>query len=167
MIARVAAALLCLSGSVFACPDTGRLTSGWIEERGMRPQGLWERHLSRAAGPAAPLLVDTPAGSFWLGLSYRGGGESCFLDGSVAYYVVGREEDPELNFVRSVAAGDEPSLSARLVELRWYDPTDGRRHRWLNAALAEKLGWLGDGRGGRAPEGFWPNPAYSPVNALY
>ncbi|MBI4345684.1 MAG: hypothetical protein HY553_02440 [Elusimicrobia bacterium] len=156
------------------CPDPARVRPEWSElAEASAPATLLERHRAADAGPASPLLIETHAGGYWLGLSHRGAPgleeqePSCFLKGTVAYYVVGREREPEIDFVRTVREGREESLGARLVELRWFDPQTGRRRRWRNLALARSLGWLDDGAGRQEPGDYWPNPFFAPVNALY
>lgn len=52
-----------------------------------------------------------------------------------------------MDFVKVVGSGAEASLASSLIELRWYDARDGRKHRWFDVALAKRLHWAADGRG--------------------
>lgn len=124
-------------------------------------------HLARPARSASPMLLPVHSVSYWVGIIYRdeSAEPACHATGSVAFYYVGLEDEPEIDFVKTVEAGGEAGLKARLLELRWYDPLDGLRHSWANGALADKIGWFTDGRGERG--GPWPISGPAAVNELY
>ena len=113
------------------------------------------------------MLLSVHSVLYWVGIVYRdeSAEPACHATGSVAYYYAGLEGDPEFDFVKTIEAGGEASLKARLLELRWYDAQDGLRHSWANAELADKIGWFTDERGERG--GPWPISYAAPVNALY
>lgn len=113
------------------------------------------------------MLLSVYSVLYWVGIVYRdeSAEPACHATGSVAFYYVGLEGNPELDFVKTIEAGGEASLKARLLELRWYDAKDGLRHSWANAELADTIGWFTDERGERG--GPWPIPYAAPVNALY
>ncbi|MBI4348158.1 MAG: trypsin-like peptidase domain-containing protein [Elusimicrobia bacterium] len=136
------------------CPSTDSLGVPWIEDAGAVPALQASRHLASALDATAITLLAVNGESWWVGASRRGSATrdrerdpNCVVIGSAAFYVYGRESDPELDFESTVSGGGEPGLSRRLIELRWYDEADGRKHRWFNLPLAERLGWDTDGRG--------------------
>lgn len=155
------------------CPALDTLVPEWREHAGPAPDAIFAAHHARALGSAAPMLVGTHAGAFWIGVARRSDAlaraerePGCFVLGSAAFYAVGFEDDPQLDFVATVGRGDELGLADRLIELRWYDPAGGKRQRWFNAPLARRLGWLSDGRGTEDP-GARPIPLAEALNALY
>ena len=148
-----------------ACPEAPA-SKDWVEEAGAPPRAVARRHIAAPGADAVPLLVPIQAASYWIGMSWRSGEPSCFLSGSVAYYFNGPEDEPQVDFVKAVRAGGEAGLAERLVELRWYDPADGRRHRWFNIPLAARLGLLTDPRGREDPSAR-PLPLAQAVNSLY
>lgn len=113
------------------------------------------------------MLLSVYSVLYWVGIVYRDESPepACHATGSVAFYYVGLEGSPELDFVKTIQAGGEASLKARLLELRWYDAKDGLRHSWANAELADTIGWFTDERGERG--GPWPISYAAPINALY
>lgn len=131
------------------------------------PPARLAAHLARPARRALPMMLTVHSVAYWVGVVYRDESPepACRATGSVAFYYVGPEDRPELDFVKTVEAGGEAALKARLLELRWYDANDGLRHSWADAALADKLGWFTDGRGERG--GPWPIPGPATVNELY
>lgn len=129
-----------------SCPAVDGLSRPWVEHDGPVPQAVLDAHLRAALDGAAPALLPVNGVSWWIGASRRGRGD-CFVSGTAALYANGQEDAPSVDFVKVVGAGDETSLRGSLVELRWYDAKDGRKHRWFDAALAERLGWSVDGRG--------------------
>lgn len=132
-------------------------TGGWVEQSGPRPQAALDAHLNSGLVSAAPLLLPVNGVSWWLGVSRRDG---------AAFYVIGPEDAPGFDFVKTVEAGDEPRLGVRLIELRWRDPKDGRRRRWYDESLARRLGWTTDGRG-RPSETPRPIPLPDADNELF
>jgi S1-C subfamily serine protease len=131
-----------------ACPADDGLTRPWIEHRGPAPAERTAAHLASGLDAAEPLLVPIAGTSWWVGASRRGRGAeggindpSCFARGTAALYANGPEDAPAADFVSVVSGGGEASLGGRLVELRWFDPKDGRKHRWFDAARARALGW--------------------------
>ena len=123
-------------------------------------------HLVRPLRRASPMLLSVHSVLYWVGIVYRDESSepACHATGSVAYYYAGLEGDPEFDFVKTIEAGGEASLKARLLELRWYDAKDGLRHSWANAELADKIGWFTDERGERG--GPWPISYAAPINGL-
>ena len=122
-----------------SCPSLASLSRPWIEHRGSIPAAIHVAHLSSALNGATVSLVPMHGQSRWIGTSRRGRGEEpaepgCFVLGSAALYANGPEEAPTVDFVATVNSGSEASLGKILVELRWYDPKDGRKHRWINPA---------------------------------
>lgn len=137
-----------------SCPAPETLSQPWVEHAGPAPQAVLDAHLRSALDGAFPSLLAINTVSWWIGASRRGRGGAeelvqpgCFVRGSAALYVNGPEDAPATDFVRVVSSGSETTLRAALIELRWYDERDGRKHRWFNAALAKGLGWDADGRG--------------------
>ena len=137
-----------------SCPTTDALSQPWIENAGGAPRALIDAHLRTALDGAFPGLLPVNTVSWWIGASRRGRGNSesapspgCLVRGSVALYVLGHEKTADVDFVKIVNSGAEASLNTSLIEFRWYDEKDGRKHRWFNVALAAKLGWTTDGRG--------------------
>lgn len=143
--------------------------AGWVEHAGPFPRAALDEHLRGEPDGAAPLLLPVNAVSWWLGASRRGRGacaeDDCFVRGSAALYVVGPEDAPALDFVKTVETDGEEILGARLIELRWFDEKTGRKHRWFNEAMAKQLGWTTDGRGAPA-DAARPIPLPDAVNEL-
>lgn len=139
------------SPNLTSCPTTDSLSKPWIENAGGAPRALIDAHLRTALDGAYPGLLPVNTVSWWIGASRRGRGEpdapSCLVRGSVALYVIGHEKTADIDFAKIVNSGAEASLSTFLIEFRWYDEKDGRKHRWFNTALASSLGWNTDGRG--------------------
>lgn len=156
-----------------ACPPISGIAREWVEHAGERPPwNIMESHYGFSHATVAPLLLPVHAVSYWVGASHRvPGGASpgeepgCLVLGSAAFYYNGPEDAPVADFVGVVKAGEERGLSERLVELRWFDPATGIRHRWFNVRLARRLGWLSDGRGVE-DESHRPIPLASAINAL-
>lgn len=155
-----------------ACPGLEGLKRPWLEEAGGLPSPRAERHLAAGLDALEIQLIPVNGESWWVGGSRRGRGSrepaepGCFALGSAAFYVYGREDEPEVDFERTVRSGGERSLSARLIELRWYDEATGRKRRWFDARLAARLGWDRDGRG--APtEAPRPIPLPQTPNELF
>lgn len=168
MIKLLAAALLLAvavpSRSAGSCPPDAQ----WVFSASTAvPPARLAGHLARPARRVAPALLTVYSVSYWVGIVYRdpSAEPACHATGSVAFYYLGLEDRPELDFVRTLEAGGEASLKARLLELRWYDENDGLRHSWANGELADRLGWLTDERGERG--GPWPISYAAPLNALY
>lgn len=162
MIAALALAVPLLAHSVqpnpAACPAEESLSRPWIEHAGPLPRAEFERHLRSMIDGAGIMLLPVNTASWWIGSTRHGRGDSdaiaspgCFVLGSAAFYANGPEDSPAVDFVKVVGSGGEADLRPALIELRWYDPRDGRKHRWFDAALARRLGWDLDGRG--APAG--------------
>lgn len=154
-----------------SCPLVERI-GGWIEEVGAPPAAVIEARPGLPLGSAAPNLLPIQGIYYWVGLAHRSNplpdgsdNPGCFAAGSAAFYAVGPEQDPEIDFVKSVE-DNEQALAARLVELRWFDPADGLRHRWFNVPLAKKLGWL-TGPRGETDEGHRPIPLPAAANSIY
>lgn len=155
-----------------ACPAPQ--APAWVDERGRRPPAeVVERHFSGSVAAAAPVLVSVRTVYHWLGLSFRSAAlarhpdePNCQLWGTAAYYYVGLENAPQARFQEMVGAGAEEKMLPRLLDLRWYDPRDGKRHRWINLELAQRLGWLG-GEDPAVEPGGWPLPYSDSVNTLY
>ncbi len=136
------------------CPAVAA-SGEWFEHQGPVPEG----HLSRPVGQVTPMLVTAHLHSSWIGMVWRSNqaidaknDPNCFLTGSAAYYYMGPEEDPQIDIMKTVAQGEERLIGTRLIEYRWVDAKEGRRNRWFNKALAEKIGWFVDGRGTPMPE---------------
>ena len=137
-----------------SCPAPDALAQPWVEHAGPLPKAVLAAHLRAAPDAAVPILLPVNGVSWWIGASRRGRGTEdtlaspgCFVLGSAAFYANGTEEAPTVDFVRTVASGAEQGLRGQLVELRWYDAADGRKHRWFDLGLARRLGWDVDGRG--------------------
>ena len=127
------------TGAASHCPSMESLSRPWIEHRGSIPAAVHVAHLSSPLDDATVALVPIQGTSRWIGTSRRGRGmepaePGCFVLGSAALYANGPEDSPPLDFVATINAGSEASLGRSLVELRWYDPKDGRKHRWIKPA---------------------------------
>lgn len=139
-----------------ACPPVSGIAREWVEHNGERPPvNIVDGHYGFPPAAAIPMLLPVHMVSYWVGVSRRApGGASpgeepgCLVLGSAAFYDNGPEDRPRVDFVGVVQAGEERGLREHLVELRWFDPATGKRHRWFNVKLARRLGWLMDGRGG-------------------
>jgi hypothetical protein len=136
-----------------ACPTYESLSQPWVEHNGSLPEEILAAHLSAGLDHVGAFLLPIDLVSWWVGSARRGRGDvsslsGCFARGSAAFYFNGLENEPAVDIVK-VVAGDknEKSLRDRLIELRWYDAKDGRKHRWYNLALAKRVGWTVDGRG--------------------
>ncbi len=137
-----------------SCPTPVSLTQPWVEHVGPASEAVLAAHLKAKLDGAETMLVPVNTVSWWIGSSRRGRGPEseisspgCFVLGSAAVYVNGPENDAKVNFVQTVVGGGENILRDSLIELRWYDAKDGRKHRWYNTKLAQRLGWDVDGRG--------------------
>ncbi|MBI5881807.1 MAG: hypothetical protein HZB91_01685 [Elusimicrobia bacterium] len=168
-------ALAAGGSQVPGCPAVAEIKPEWVEHTDPAAMaGRWEAHLRSAQAKAGPILVPVHRVQNFFGVSRRGdllgqGGREpgCFVTGTVAYYVMGEEGNPEIDFGTIAAQGREGSLLSRLIELRWFDPADGRRHRWYNMGLARQRGFLVDELGRPTPE-YRPIETYtSSPNELY
>lgn len=140
----------------------------WVSSSSLPvPEVRLAEHLARPLRRATPSMLTVYSVTSWIGIVYRDASSepACHATGSVAFYYVGPEVMPELDFVRTIEAGREASLKSRLLDLRWYDAKDGLRHAWAGFELADRLGWFTDERGERG--GPWPISFAAPVNALY
>lgn len=131
------------------------------------PQVRLAEHLALPVRRVSPTLLTAHSILYWVGVVYRDASAepACHATGSVAFYYFGLEARPEIDFVKTVEAGGEASLKARLLELRWYDEKDGLRHAWTGFDLADRIGWFTDERGERG--GPWPISYAAPINGLY
>ena len=71
---------------------------------------------------------------------------NCYLSGTVAYYVELKNSNgwPPVVQILNKPEIEEECLQKGdlgLIELRWYDPVEKRRHRWFNHRLALHLKW--------------------------
>lgn len=156
-----------------ACPPVSGIAREWVEHAGERPPvNIVDSHYGFQPVIASPLLLPVHAVSYWVGVSHRASGGAspgeepgCLVLGSAAFYDNGPEDRPRVDFVGVVKAGEERGLRERLVELRWFDPGTGKRHRWFNVKLARRLGWLSDGRG-IEDETHRPIPLAAAINSL-
>lgn len=134
-----------------ACPAEGSLSASWIEHAGSFPTEAFQEHLHADLDGSAAILLPVNTVSWWVGVSRRGrgsdGAPACLVLGSAAFYANGPENAPAEDLEKIIRAGGEARLWPVLVELRWFDPKDGRKHRWFNETLARTLGWSTDGRG--------------------
>lgn len=161
------------AGAAVDCPDLGRVDRTWVEHSaGPAPKDVLAAHLATPLMRASPMLLPVQQVHYWLGISVRnpyGKGPvpdlSCFLLGSAAYYYNGVEGVPELDMVRELSEGREPQLVKRLIELRWFDAKENRKHRWFNVALARQLGWF-TYDDGTVDESLRPIPLPLPPNSL-
>lgn len=159
MIAMIAAVIALTSpfpafAAASPCPAEAGLSRPWVEHAGPLPRAELEAHLRAAIDGAGTMLLPVNGESWWIGSTRHGrgaadgiGSPGCFVLGSAAFYVNGLEDAPTVDFVKVVGSGGEAGLRPVLIELRWYDARDGRKHRWFDAALARRLGWDADGRG--------------------
>lgn len=162
--------------AVPGCPALEEIKPEWVEHTDPAeiPVRLKE-HLASAPVQAGPVLILIHRVPYYLGVSRRGDllaqaeqEPGCQVTGSAAWYVIGEEGNPEINFDLLLAApGGEAGLADRLAELRWFDLKDGRRHRWYNLKLAAGRGWLTDEYGRPTPD-YRPLELFtSGVNELY
>lgn len=79
--------------------------------------------------------------------NFTGKNSNCYLLGSVAYYVEVRNENgwpPMVGFANN-PEHEKPWLQKGLIgliEFRWYDPVENKKHRWFNSKLALFLQWV-------------------------
>tara|TARA_Y100000310_G_scaffold343740_1_gene452789 strand:- start:69 stop:644 length:576 start_codon:yes stop_codon:yes gene_type:complete len=73
--------------------------------------------------------------------------KTCFVSGSVAYYVEVKNKNgwpPTIDFLNT--SDEEKQLFEDgifgLIELRWYNSKTKKKHRWFSVALAKYLGWV-------------------------
>lgn len=168
MIKLLAVAVLLASAAPCRAAESCAPDPQWLSSSALTvPAHRLAAHLARPPRRALPMMLTVYSVSSWVGVVYRDdfAEPACHATGSVAFYYVGPEDRPELDFVKTVEAGGEARLKARLLELRWYDAKDGLRHSWANEKLADKLGWFTDQRGERG--GPWPIPGPATVNELY
>ena len=142
-----------------SCPAPASLSQPWVEHVGPASEAVLSAHLKAKLDGAEVMLLPINSSSWWIGSARRGRGDEntlnspgCFVLGTAALYANGSEyeriEDQRTeDFVKIVESGKEDSLRKWLIELRWYDVKDGRKHRWYNTKLAQRLGWDVDGRG--------------------
>ena len=137
-----------------SCPSVNSLSKPWVEHVGPVQEKILAAHFKAEVDDARVMLLSIDTIYWWVGSVRRGRGEEesiqdpgCFVLGTAAFYVNGPERDPMVDFIKVIGEGNESALAAMLMELRWYDPKDGRKHRWYNTALADRLGWSVDGRG--------------------
>lgn len=167
MIKLFAAAFL-LSSAPCRAAGTCAPDAQWVgAASSVVPASRLAEHLARPVRRAAPSMLTVYSVASWIGVVYRDDSAepACHATGSVAFYYVGPEDEPEIDFVKIIESGREAVLKPRLLELRWYDAQDGLRHAWTDGELADKLGWFTDERGERG--GPWPISYAVPVNALY
>lgn len=162
--------------TVPGCPSIAGIKPDWVEHTDPAdiPARL-KQHLASPLVQSGPVLLPIHRVPYYLGVSRRGGllaqtdvEPGCQVTGTAAYYVIGEEGAPEIDFDRLIAAlGGEKALTARLAELRWFNLEDGRRHRWYNLELAARRGWLVDEFGRPTPD-YRPIETYTnAVNELY
>ena len=79
--------------------------------------------------------------------NYAGENNNCYVVGTVAYYVEPKNKDgwhPIVEILNKPETEKECLLKGDLglIELRWYDPADKKKHRWFNHRLALYLQWV-------------------------
>ncbi len=78
--------------------------------------------------------------------NFIGKNNNCYVMGTVAYYAEVKNKNgwpPEVKLI-SEPETEEKCLQrgdTGLIELRWYDPVEKKRHRWFNRRLASFLQW--------------------------
>ncbi len=81
--------------------------------------------------------------------NFIGKNNNCFVMGTVAYYVEMKNKNgwpPQVKLI-SKPETEEKCLKegdTGLIELRWYDPVEKKRHRWFNRRLSLYLQWTDD-----------------------
>lgn len=85
---------------------------------------------------------------------------NCYLSGVFMYYV--ELDDINMSPEEFVKNGNEIKLvnegKIGVLEIRWYDKRDKKRHRWINTLLTKKLQWF---------EPIAPEISETPINSLY
>jgi len=154
-----------------ACPSTAVLAQNkdWVEHVGVwnKSMGtLLTEHFTLPLAPVKPNValslvsvnVDRGMGiTSWneiLWTVYRTNqtnfsekNTNCHVLGSVAYYVEVRNESgwpPKVMFINNPDSEKQwlSKGTIGLIEFRWYDPVDKKRHRWFNRRLASFLRWV-------------------------
>ncbi len=154
-----------------ACPSTAVLAQNkdWVEHVGVwnkSMETLLTEHFSLPLAPVKPNValslvsvnVDRGMGiapsSEILWTVYRTNqtnfsekSTNCHVLGSVAYYVEVRNESgwpPKVMFINNPDSEKQWLSNGMigLIEFRWYDPVDKKRHRWFNSRLALYLQWV-------------------------
>lgn len=162
--------------AVPGCPAVDEIKPEWIEHTDPAdiPARIKE-HLNSSFIHANPLSVMIHSVPYYFGMVRRSDfiaqadlEPGCWVTGTAAYYVIGEEGAPEINFNLIMSKPDqEKILTNRLSELRWFDLEDGHRHRWFNLKLAANRGWLVDEYGNPTPN-YRPIKTFtSAVNELY
>lgn len=188
LILSVCICIICLYpkfGMAVECPSINKLATNkeWVVHT-WRPksiQGLFEKHLTTPLAPIkVPLhriavLVNVNRGmgkTKWSEIvwviqrSYMkttdiNGKPSCYVMGSVAFYVELQNKNgwpPEVNFKSKSERKLINQEQLALIELRWFDPLENKRHQWYNQKLATFIQWV-------EPES--PIQLPTPINCLY
>lgn len=162
--------------AVPGCPAVDEIKPEWIEHTDPAdiPARIKE-HLGSSFIHADPISVMIHSIPYYFGVVRRSDfiaqadlETGCWVTGTAAYYVIGEEGNPEINFNLIMSEpGQEKTLANRLSELRWFDLKDGHRHRWFNLKLAARSGWLVDEYGRPTPD-YRPIETFtSAINDLY
>ncbi len=152
------------------CPSLNvlRKNSVWVEHTGKWSKflnGVLMKHFSLPIAPKKPsvsltlLPVNVDRGMGITGwreivwvvhrtnqMNFIGKNNNCFVLGSVAYYAEVKNKNgwpPEVKLI-SEPETEEKCLQkgdTGLIELRWYDPVEKKKHRWFNRRLASFLQW--------------------------
>ena len=158
------------------CPGIDDIKAGWVEHTDPAEIPVYVKdRLNSAVVQSGPLLLSIHRVPYYVGVVCRGDliaqadlELGCRVTGTAAYYVIGEEGAPEVDFDLIMANSDqEKILAGRLAELRWFDLNDGQRHRWYNLNLAASLGWLADEYGRPTPD-YRPTGTFTgAANELY
>ncbi len=139
------------------CPSDDALVEKmeWVEHTGVTPpQRVLTTHFDHVYAGGSGIMMQPrsmPQSWLWLGghtnqgWKFRNSGRieaGCFVIGTIAYYA--DAWPPSVDFLirgETMEKTWHEDGSIKLLELRWYEPGDGRRHRWYNTRLARELGW--------------------------
>lgn len=96
--------------------------------------------------------------------NFVGKNGNCHVMGSVAYYVEVKNKN---GWPPKIAFQNKPSYEQNwlvngeigLIEFRWFDPVENKKHRWFNSNLALLINWV-------KGESYSPIPLARVINSL-
>jgi hypothetical protein len=154
-----------------ACPSTAVLAQNkdWVEHAGVWNKSMGALLTEHFSLPLAPVKANvalslitvnvdrgmgiTPSSEILWSVyrtnqtNFSEKNTNCHVLGSVAYYVEVRNDSgwpPKVMFINNPDSEKQwlSKGTIGLIEFRWYDPVDQKRHRWFNSRLALYLQWV-------------------------
>jgi len=148
------------------CPKDAELRANdqWREHVGGPPPGSFVGAHFSMPYAGSQVLTQSPSRNnyIWMtahtnqGWTLKSGSgvsnSACFALGTIAIYV--DSSPPKADMLNNGEKNEHGYLSSgtlQLIELRWYDPRDGFRHRWYDQSLGRKIGYKGSKSPFQAP----------------